>query len=246
MDVLTMMEGKGGTAMPDITLERSNGHAPTCSIVIPVCHGGSKFRGSLEAALQAIEPGDEIIVVADGDGDESWKLASELGMRVIHLPRTAGPSRARNRGADAARGDILFFIDADVVIPPGAVKQVRSFFAAEREVAALIGSYDEAPAELNFHSQYKNLFHHFVHQNGCGEASTFWGACGAIRREIFLEVGGYDENYERPCIEDIELGYRLTAASHRIRLISDLQVKHLKRWDAVSLIKSDMLDRAAP
>ena len=94
--------------------------------------------------------------------------------------------------------------------------------------------------------RYKNLFHHFVHQHGCTEASTFWGACGAIRREIFVTIGGYDENYQRPCIEDIELGYRLRAASYKIRLLPDLQVKHLKRWDASSLIRSDMLDRAAP
>jgi cellulose synthase/poly-beta-1,6-N-acetylglucosamine synthase-like glycosyltransferase len=88
------------------------------------------------------------------------------------------------------------------------------------------------------------LFHHFVHQNGSVDASTFWGACGAIRRDIFLEIGGYNEAYRS--IEDIELGYRLTAAFHKIRLLPDLQVKHLKHWDTLSLIKSDVLDRAAP
>ena len=160
--------------------------------------------------------------------------------------RAAARGQARNLGAETSRSDILFFVDADVTIPPDAVKRVRSAFEEEKDVAAVIGSYDEEPGEGNFHSQFKNLFHHFVHQHGSAEASTFWGACGAIRREVFLKLGGFDQTYGRPSIEDIELGYRLKAASQRIRLLPDLQVKHLKRWDAQSLIRTDMLDRAAP
>ncbi len=217
-----------------------------CSIIIPVCQGGGKFATCLASVLSAVSPIDEIIVVADGEGDGSWRRAEEAGARIVKLPVSSGPARARNLGAEAATSEILFFVDADVAIPADAIERVRAAFQNDREVAALIGSYDEAPAELNFHSQYKNLFHHFVHQGGATEASTFWGACGAIRREVFLNAGGFDQSYERPCIEDIELGYRLRAGSHKIRLLPDLQVKHLKRWDARSLVRTDLLDRATP
>lgn len=231
---------------PTQGFQGTNGQTLSCAIVIPVCRGGAKFQACLEAAIAAVEPMDEIIVVADGEGDGSWRLAEKLGLRVVNLPATKGPSCARNEGAGVSRADVLFFVDADVVIPPDAVNRVRSFLTAEPDVAGLIGSYDDEPSERNFHSQFKNLFHHFVHQHGSDEASTFWGACGAIRRDVFFEMGGYDQTYDRPSIEDIELGYRLTAASYKIRLLPDLQVKHLKRWDTSSLIKSDMLDRAAP
>ena len=113
-------------------------------------------------------------------------------------------------------------------------------------LAAAIGSYDDAPGETNFLSQYKNLLHHYVHQTGNPEASTFWGACGAIRREVFLTMGGFNEEYSRPCIEDIELGYRLKRAGFTIRLEKELQIKHLKRWDIVSLVKTDFFSRALP
>jgi GT2 family glycosyltransferase len=114
-------------------------------------------------------------------------------------------------------------------------------------LAALIGSYDDEPAAQNFFSQYKNLLHHYVHQTSSEEASTFWGACGAIRREVFLALGGFDDKqYPRPSIEDIEFGYRLKRAGYRIRLVKGLQVKHLKRWDAFSLIKTDFFQRALP
>ena len=225
----------------------SEANAPlSCSIIIPVWSGGTNFAKCLSSAMAAIEKGDEIIVVADGEGDGSWQIAEQMGARVVKLPARSGPGQARNIGAEASKCDILFFIDADVIIPPDSIGRIRSIFETEKDLAALIGSYDEEPAEANFHSQFKNLFHHFVHQRGSTEASTFWGACGAIRREVFLKTGGFDPRYDRPCIEDIELGYRLKADSHKIRLLPDLQVKHLKRWNAYSLIGTDVLDRATP
>lgn len=217
-----------------------------CSIIIPISHGGPKFDECLASVMAAAGERDEVIVVVDGKDDGATRCTEQAGVRVINLPATSGPARARNVGAEAARSEILFFVDADVVIQRDAVDRVRAAFQEEPDVAALIGSYDEEPDEQNFHSQYKNLFHHFVHQHGSPEASTFWGACGAIRREVFREMGGFNESYERPSIEDIELGYRLKSTAHRIRLLPDLQVKHLKRWEAGSLIKTDMFDRAVP
>ena len=95
-------------------------------------------------------------------------------------------------------------------------------------------------------SQYRNLLHHYVHQRGQIEASTFWGACGAIRRSVFEEVGGFDEERYPRCIEDIELGYRLRRAGHRIVLDKNLQGTHLKKWTLWSVIRTDVCCRAMP
>jgi GT2 family glycosyltransferase len=110
----------------------------------------------------------------------------------------------------------------------------------------MIGSYDDEPFESNFLSQYKNLLHHFVHQTSNIRASTFWGACGAIRRDVFLKIGGFDKKYRRPSIEDIDLGYRLKKAGYRIYLLKQIQVKHLKHWGIFSLLKADIFYRALP
>ena len=218
----------------------------SCSVIIPVWQGGTNFAKCLSSAIAAIRKDDEVVVVADGEGDGSWRMAEQMGVRVVKLPTRSGPGRARNIGAETSQSDILFFIDADVIIPPDSIERIRSIFETEKDLAALIGSYDEQPSEADFYSQYKNLFHHYVHQHGSAEASTFWGACGAIRREVFLKAGGFDSSYDRPSIEDIELGYRLKVASEKIRLLPDLQVKHLKRWNAYSLIRTDVFDRATP
>ena len=216
------------------------------SVIIPVHKGGENFRRCLSSLAAAIPPPGEIIVVADGDADGSWLLAEEFGARVLKLATRGGPAQARNLGARAARGALLFFVDADVTLPVDAMSQVVAAFTGEPDLAAVFGSYDDEPAATNFLSQYKNLFHHYVHQTAREEASTFWGACGAIRREVFLALGGFDERYRWPSIEDIEFGYRLTRGGGKIRLRRTLQVKHLKRWGITSLLKADFRYRALP
>jgi hypothetical protein len=119
-------------------------------------------------------------------------------------------------------------------------------FEQNPDVDAVFGSYDTQPQAANFISQYKNLFHHFVHQQGREEASTFWSGCGAIKRSVFGEMGGFDASYGRPCIEDIELGMRLRRAGRTIRLNKRIQVTHLKRWTLWNLLKSDLCDRGIP
>jgi GT2 family glycosyltransferase len=200
----------------------------------------------LSSLAAAVPHPSEIIVVADGDTDDSWLLAKEFGAQVLRTATRGGPAQARNLGARAARGAILFFVDADVTVPADAMSQVVAAFTAEPDLAAVFGSYDDEPAATNFLSQYKNLFHHYVHQTAREEAGTFWGACGAIRQEVFLALGGFDEQYRWPSIEDIELGYRLKQVGGKIRLCKTLQVKHLKRWGVSSLLRADFCHRALP
>lgn len=219
---------------------------PEVSIIVPVHNGGESFRKCLQSLNQWALERAEVIVVADGASDGSWQLAEPFGAKLIRLPETQGPARARNIGAEAAEADILFFVDADVTIHPNTVDGVIRAFQDNPELAALIGSYDDAPGATNFLSQYKNLFHHYTHQGGHEEASTFWGACGAVRREIFLSLGGFDQRFRKPCIEDIELGYRLKQAGYQIRLCKAIQVKHLKHWTPYSLLRADIFYRALP
>jgi glycosyltransferase involved in cell wall biosynthesis len=221
--------------------------APSLTVIVPV-YNGSHFLDRCLSGLRASDyPNFELIVADDASTDNSGEVARRHGARVLRMPRQSGPGAARNAAAREASGEVVFFVDADVVVAPDAVRRVAENFRAHPNVAAVFGSYDDSPAENNFLSQYKNLCHHFVHQQGNTEASTFWGGCGAVRRDVFLAVGGFDpERFPRPSIEDIELGYRLRAAGHRIRLDKQLQGKHLKCWKLVSWLRADIRDRAVP
>ncbi|MCP4415827.1 MAG: glycosyltransferase family 2 protein, partial [Chloroflexi bacterium] len=221
---------------------------PIISVIIPVHNGGEMFARCLTALQQTHYEQWECIVVEDGSSDNSVEVAYAHGVRLLSgLKRRLGPAQARNIGAQVARGDILFFVDADVLVRPGTVGHVAATLKADPSLAACFGSYDDQPSAANFLSQYRNLLHHFVHQHGNIDASTFWSGCGAIRQDIFLAMGGFNERlYKRPSIEDIELGYRLQMAEHRIQLEKLLQVKHMKRWTPRQMIITDVRDRALP
>ena len=215
------------------------------SIVVPVANGGTTFSDCLAALSRLAPPPLELIVVDDGSTDGSAERASAAGASVIRMARGAGPAAARNRGAAAAAGDAILFVDADVLVAADTVARVRDIMT-DHSLTAVIGSYDSRPTAPGLVSQYKNLIHRFVHQTSGPDAFTFWGACGAIRRDAFLAVGGFDERYVDPSIEDIELGYRLCRAGYRIRLERSLEVTHAKRWTLRSWLRTDIVARAVP
>jgi GT2 family glycosyltransferase len=219
---------------------------PELTVVIAARDAARTLPACLEAILEQAGPEVEVLVVDDCSSDDTREVAARFAVRLIALPEHLGVAGARNRGARAARAPILFFFDADVVAAPGTLARGRSLLS-DLAVDAAIGSYDDEPRDRSMVSQFKNLAHHYFHQRSAPCAGTFWGACGVIRRDRFLAVGGFDERrYRLPSIEDVELGYRLVEAGARIRLDPGLQVKHLKRWTLGSLVKTDLLRRAIP
>ena len=222
-------------------------HSIRVSILIPVYNGSATLTDCLEALFRNDLSEAEVILINDHSTDDGPAIAARMGARVLDNPRGRGPAAARNFGAENAKGQILFFVDADVVVKDNTVSEVLQAFDEAPQIAAVFGSYDDDPAQKNFLSQYKNLLHHYVHQRSTENASTFWAGCGAIRKEVFRSMAGFDElQYTKAQIEDIELGVRLWKKGHIVRLRKSLQVKHLKRWTPIGLLKADILYRAIP
>jgi glycosyltransferase involved in cell wall biosynthesis len=219
---------------------------PQISVIIPVYNDARNLRTCLNGLRGSLEAPRECIVVDDGSTDGSADVARELGARVLSSGGRRGPALARNIGAQAAIGDVLLFIDADVCVDPDTIQRVRAEFDSDPELDALMGSYDSAPAVSAFVSEYRNLLHHHTHQSSPGKASTFWAGCGGIRKSVFIEFGGFDEMYQAPAIEDIELGYRMAQANRKVILFPDIQVKHLKRWTLRNMVRTDFFYRARP
>lgn len=225
------------------------------SIIMPA----HRATAALPRTFSALEASDlprdswELVVAVDGDSmgeddDRTAELALEHADAVVRLPgKPRGPAYARNRGSEVARGDILVFVDSDVCVHPDALRRFLEVFDGRPDVAAVFGSYDDCPDASQIVSRYRNLLHHYVHQQGGGEAETFWAGCGAVRAEVFHEVGRYDEwHFARPQIEDIELGRRLRRAGHRILLDPEIQACHLKRWSLKDVLETDLRHRGVP
>lgn len=158
-----------------------------------------------------------------------------------------GPAHARNAGALEATGDLLVFVDADVAVHPDAFARIRRAFEHEPGLAALFGSYDDAPTAPGVVSVFRNLLHHHVHQTPERPAQTFWAGLGAIRREAFEALGGFDTvTPHRRAVEDIELGMRLAEAGGRIVLDPLVLGTHMKPWTLRSMLRTDLVNRGAP
>ena len=197
------------------------------SAIVPATNRPPTLERCVAAIREARAAPDEVIVVTEAPGP--------------------GPAAARNEGARRASGDVLVFVDADVVTHADAFERIRRAFDAEPELVGLFGSYDDEPEAEGAVSRFRNLLHHVTHQDGAGPAETFWAGLGALRRDAFLEAGGFDaDRYPRPSIEDIELGMRLASGGALVLLDPAVQGTHLKRWTLAEMVRTDLVLRGIP
>lgn len=219
------------------------------SVIVPAYEAAHYLLKSLPPLIELREAGlvDDVVVVDDCSPNSFTRdTAEELGATVICASENGGPGAARNLAASTSTSDLLWFVDADVVVHPNAVKRISGAFSDDN-IHALFGSYDDNPPAPGFASQYKNLLHRYYHSRSDGQASTFWSGCGVVRREQFLSLGGFDtEQFKKPSVEDIELGYRIRAAGGLILLDPAFLCTHLKEWSLKEVVMTDVLKRAAP
>ena len=221
---------------------------PSISVIMPIYNGSEFLPKSLPPLAAMVDRSEivELLIVDDGSTDDSIDIAKSFGAKIMSTNGRMGPGAARNMAAEVAQGEVLWFVDADVVVHEDTARIMANEFATT-DVAAVFGSYDNQPPADNFLSQYKNLVHHYYHQRANKKASTFWSGCGAIKRDVFLELGGFDiEMFKHPSIEDIELGYRVIASGRTIHLLVNMQCTHLKVWRFVNLIHTEFFRRALP
>jgi lipopolysaccharide/colanic/teichoic acid biosynthesis glycosyltransferase len=200
---------------------------PTLSAVVPATNQPATLDACLAAIQRSTDPPEEIIVVND--------------------PAIGGPAAARNAGAARARGDVLVFVDADVVVHRDAFATIRKTFREEQSLGAVFGAYDDGAGELGRVGAFRNLLHHYVHHRCAGPVTTFWSGLGAVRREAFSDSGGFDSRqFDVPSVEDIDLGMRLSERGADIVLDPTIQGTHLKDWSLWDMVRTDFLRRGVP
>jgi glycosyltransferase involved in cell wall biosynthesis len=217
---------------------------PAISVVIPVYNGAGALGACLESVYQSAFSDFEVVVVDDGSVDGTAAVAKSFPCMLLQLSKNLGAATARNVGARESHGSILFFLDSDILIRPKTLGMIARAFSERADVDALFGSFAKECASGDFFSRYKNLVHHHTHQTSNLEAVTFCTGFGAVRREVFFRLGGFDPRCR--FLEDIEFGHRLHQRGHRILLYKELQVTHCKRYTFQSMVRSDFIGRAIP
>ncbi|HDL63797.1 MAG TPA: glycosyltransferase [Proteobacteria bacterium] len=213
---------------------------PRFSVVIPNMNGADTLRETLEAIFSTGYQDLEVIVVDDASTDSSALIAEEFPVRLLRHKLCRGAAASRNDGAAAARGEIIIFIDSDVIIPPDTIRIIERDLT-DPAVSGVIGLFRPGTRYKGFCSGYKNFYMHYTYQKLPERVQVFFTSIAAIRKEIFDRSGGFDTAYRGSSIEDMEFGLRITESGHQILLDQNLQVEHLKQYNLANLIKTGFL-----
>lgn len=167
----------------------------------------------------------EIIVVDDASTDATAAACRrDPGVRLIALERNAGPSRARNVGAAAARGSVLIFLDADVLLPSGAdpLREMVERLESDPDSDFVVTISDIEPLARSAVAYNYSVYHAYYMERLLGGRAEVRGPLmffttrlGAIRRERFRRAGGFYESLWTVMNEDGEFGARCFHLGYR-------------------------------
>ena len=207
------------------------------SIIIPVYNSSLTLKECLEAIFNSNFKNFEVIVISDNSTDNSVGIAKQYQCKIIELPENKGPAFARNEGAKISEGDILLFVDSDVIIKKDALNYLSEKFL-QNEIDAIQGIYSHEPTYKSIITQYQMSYNcYYIWPENKKYASTLSTCCFAIRKKIFLNLKGFNVNFKRPSAEDEEFGYFLIDKGYKILILRELNVEHRVNYNLKHFIK---------
>ena len=207
------------------------------SIIIPVYNSSFTLKECLNSIFSSTFKDYEVIVVSGNSTDDSIKIAKQFQIKIIELPENKGPALARNKGSQAAQGEIILFLDSDVIINKNSLSLIIDTFSLA-EVNAIQGIYSHEPNYKYLATQfYQSYLCYYVWPENKKYATTLVTGCFAIRKEIFNKFGGFDVNIENASCEDEKFGYSLIEKGYKILILRDLQVVHRVNYNVINFIK---------
>jgi GT2 family glycosyltransferase len=195
---------------------------PRVSVVVPTYNRAASLQRLLRALERTEVPagGMEVVVVNDGSTDHTLAVLARTRARWVSQPN-CGRAMARERGRREARGDIIVFLDDDVVPEPDAIMRMVAGLESADGVGAKILPLDVKP-----------VIAHYMHVDGivnhyerAGNAMWLITAAAAFRREALDRIGGFDTAYEQAG-EDVDLTLRLVEAGWVLRVDHAAVVYH--------------------
>lgn len=216
------------------------GARPRLSVVMPVYNAESTLAECLTRLCNSSFGDFEIVLVDDGSTDHTRAIAANFPVRIVRTAGRTGPAAARNVGAGAADGDVLFFLDSDVMVRADTVSRVAAAFE-QADVEGVIGVQAADMRHRDLPSQYKNLWMRWTYLQKTGDVPLFYTTAAAIRREAFLRAGGFDQGYATPNVEDTAFGQKLAQLGIRVRVAPDVEVEHVKRYSIAGLLRTDFM-----
>jgi hypothetical protein len=147
-----------GEKMEDMGLNRTSDLYPVnplVSIILPARNADENIAAALDAIAQQEYTPYEVIIISDGSTDQTNEICQKYPYQLI-VQEWQGTASAENAGVALARGEILYFTDADVVMPRDTLQRAVETLRNNPEAAGLSGCYSAETLYPNFFSAYKN------------------------------------------------------------------------------------------
>jgi len=196
------------------------------SIVIPTYNAKRFITPLLESVFRNKIEEMEVVIVDDCSTDDTVVTARKYPVNMIELQKNGGPAKARNIGVEASKGDIIFFLDSDVIVLDGTIREVQEHFERDPSAKCVIGVCSTEPLNKGFVPTYMAMFEyiHLIETPG-HKVSVFAPRCGAVKKDFFRKIGGYNESYKGADVEDFELARRINRVDSII-LNPKIRVRH--------------------
>ena len=195
----------------------------TVSFVIPVYNAEKSIKRCLDAIYAQTYKDFEVVVVDDNSTDNSVNIIKKYRCELIQLEKNEGPARARNVGVSRARGEYIMFVDGDCILSKNSLEYLIESFKTHPEAACVSGVFSAHPIHKDWFGLYRDLQLYWWHFNSDENASVFLLTGGMIKKEIFKEIGGFNEDYKNADAEDYEFGHRV---SKRYEMLLDKRVRY--------------------
>ena len=215
-----------------------NNH-PKISVIVPVHNRADLLAKCLDSIYSQKHSSFETLVIDDGSTVDLKPVVKKYPIRYFRLKENRGPAFARNFGVTQARGNIVIFIDSDVIANNDILERIKKAFDTNKGIAAVQGNYTITPYYNDFFSNFRNITWYYYFSILKGYSNSIATFCTAIRKDIFLASGGFDQRIKKASIEDEEFGIQLTRKGHKILFDNNLQVKHMKKFTFYSLMRHD-------
>ena len=170
---------------------------PFVSVVIPAYNEENYLPSCLESIRNQDYAGKcEVIVVDNASTDNTAQIARDWGAKVVYESKRS-PACARQKGAEAATGEIIAFIDADTQAPAHWLSTIVSRFVQKPEVVAVSGPYAYCDAGrfskiTSYAGNFINIIIDQLFRKAFKKGGAIWGCNFAVRRSALLAVGGFD------------------------------------------------------
>ncbi len=207
-------------------------------MVIPAFDAEATLGSCLDSLRKQTLKPFQIILVDDCSTDRTASIASEAGIEILSFSGRGGPAIARNAGAERAEGDIILFLDADVVVPADLIEKISGCFLSDSSTVAVQTVYSPYCPAFDLVSRYQNFYYyHSLTRIRGNSTATFATWCAAVKRDLFIEIGGFNTSIPEPTVEDEELGYEIADRGMKIALARNIQVTHLASYTIPQFVR---------